>query len=171
MRRTTIVGLAAALLLCVLASAWAGGREINDPDDTTGVLDLRYAQFFNDGDIWAFTVKTYEGFNKEVLRSRGVISVAMKLNKDNSYVTDITLGRNGKLKGTVRFCEPKRCTKTGTVEARKSSGKAVILSPMKSDYPKVGDKLRWNVTSALDCPGDECSEDRAPDRGWKRVDV
>ena len=164
---TAVVGA----LVWTGSAAMADVKTLNDPNDTQGKLDVRRVIVDHDDRDRKFKIKTFEGWDKDILEpGKASIRVNLKIDEDSYYSIEITKDPGG-LRAHVIFCKDGMCNydQSESVGATKPNRRTVRFTIRRGMIPKITDVLRWKVETATGsgCDGN-CNFDLAPNNGYER---
>lgn len=173
-RRHRIVGaIACALVVAALGVALAGGGRVFDPDDTSGVFDVREVGFSHPlGQPPAWTVITASSWKVNPLWDRGYIFLEFDTKGYEDAEHYVVIRSDGRRMHADLF---KVATRAGNPDAhlraltvwRKSDRSVSVKVPLKlMSFPAQRTYYRWWVVTTL--TGDKCPHtciDRVPDEG------
>ena len=174
-RRLLPFALAFLTVAGVTAAAFAGGGEatraqVQDPNDTNGMLDVRRVWFEPEAGPPRWTVVTFSPWTEELLRDRGYVFVYLDTMGDERFDLYALILSNGRRLSGSLWRDPKKGSDVriaGLRVTRESDVSASVRIPLGLlDIGAFRTAYRWTVVTTF--TGRVCRAtcvDRVPDEG------
>ncbi|MEO8424299.1 MAG: hypothetical protein ABI595_10390, partial [Actinomycetota bacterium] len=173
-RRLLPFAVACFTVAVVTAAAFAGGpasrAQVQDPNDTRGLLDVRRVWFEPEVDPARWTIVTFSPWTEELTRERGFVFVFLDTMGDPRFDYYAVILSNGRHLSGSLWRDPKRGPAErllGLDVRRDSDTNVAVRIPLgQLDIGGVRTVYRWSVVTTF--TGRVCRAtciDRIPDEG------
>ena len=174
MRRLLPFALALLTVAGVTAAALAGGAstraQVEDPNDTKGMLDIRRVWFEPEAGPPRWTIVTFSPWTEELTRDRGYVFVYLDTMGDQRFDFYALILSNGRRLSGSLWRDPKRGRDlriSGLIVTRDSDLNVAVRIPLGLvDIGAFRTMYRWTVVTTF--TGRVCRAtcvDRVPDEG------